>query len=102
LTQRLVLAAAAALIAVVAGCGGGGSSSLDAKATNAYVDAEAKALCVVQSNAYPTQAAQEAAYKDALQSSNLTEDELAEARAAATDDKELRMRVSDEVDAQCG
>jgi hypothetical protein len=99
----LVLVAAITLIATVAaGCGGGDSSSLDSNVADAYVEAQAEALCVVQTNAYPTQAEQEAAYKGALQSSTLSEDELAQAQEAAAGDEELRTRISDEVDDRCG
>jgi len=97
----LAIAAAVAFSAGAAGCGGD-SSSLDPRVAEAYVEAKAQALCVVQPNAYPTQAEQEAAYTDALQSSKLSENELLEAQSAAAEDEELRRRLSDEVEAQCG
>jgi len=104
LKPRLALVAATMLLmATLAGCGGDeSSSSLDADVADAYVEATAKALCVVQSNAYATQAEQEAAYQDAFRSSSLSADELAQAREAAANDEELRTRISDMVEVQCG
>ena len=91
-----------ALAAVMSGCGSSSQSgSLDPQVANAYVDARARALCLVQTTAYPTQQEQEAAYKHALHSSKLTADELEQARAAAAKDEELRQRVSDKVAADC-
>lgn len=100
--MRLLPAIAAALAfgAGAAACGGD-SSSLDSSAADAYVEAAAHALCVVQTNAYSTQAEQEAAYSEALQS-ELSADELAEGQAAAAEDEELRTRISEAVEAQCG
>ena len=63
----------------------------------AYVDAQAQALCVVQSTAFQTQAEQQAAYEQAQQDSGLTAEEFAEAQAAAAEDQALRERVSDRV-----
>ena len=88
-----------ALAALVAGCGS--RRSLDPDVADAYVDAQAHALCLMQTTAYPTQAEQDAAYKHALESSKLTADELEQAQAAAAKDEELRQRVSDKVAADC-
>ena len=90
-----------ALAALAAGCGSG-SSSLDPKTATEYVDAQAHALCVVQTTAFPTQAEQKAAYEQAQQASKLTSDEFAEAQAAAAKDQALRDRVSDRVVELCG
>jgi hypothetical protein len=99
--RRLVVAATgAALVAIASGCGGSGSP--DAEQMTAYVDAQAHALCVVQANAYASQAKQEAAYRKALQSSNQSEDELAEAEEAARTDVAVRKQISDQVAAHCG
>ena len=99
--RRLVfVATGASLVAIASGCGG--SSSPDAEQMTAYVDAQARALCVVQSYAYASQAKQEAAYQKALQSSNLSEDELADAEEAAQDDEAVRKQISDRVAAHCG
>jgi stalled ribosome rescue protein Dom34 len=92
-----------ALAAVASGCGSGSrSGSLDPQVATAYVDAQAHALCVVQSSAFQTQAKQEAAYERAQQDSRLSADEFAEAQAAAAKDQALRERVSDRVVALCG
>lgn len=100
--MRLQLALAAVTVATVtAGCGGG-SDSLDPKLADAYVDAQARALCLVQSTAFPTQAELAAAYKHALQASNLSADELGLAQAAARQDPALRKRISNQVTALCG
>jgi hypothetical protein len=69
---------------------------------SAYVAAQAHALCLVQSKAYPTQAAVAAAYKKAFASSTLSARDLAEARAFAVKNVALRKRVSDKVAALCG
>jgi hypothetical protein len=91
------------LAAAASGCGSSSqSSSLDPQVATAYVDAQAHALCVVQSTAFPTQAEQQAAYERAQQSSGLTADEFAEAEAAAAKDEALRARLSDRVVALCG
>ena len=76
--------------------------SLDAQVATAYVDAQAHALCVVQSTAFQTQAEQQAAYERAQQSSGLTADEFDEAQAAAAKDQALRERLTDRVVAVCG
>jgi len=102
---RAIGALAALALAVAAGgCGGSDSSgSLDPKVGKAYVDAQASALCLVQSNAYKTQAEQAAAFKKELKSaSKLSADELAEAQAAAAKDVDLRAQISDKVDSLCG
>ena len=92
-----------ALAAVMSGCGSSSQSgSLDPQVATAYVDAQAHALCVVQSTAFPTQAEQQAAYERAQRDSRLTADEFAEAQAAAAKDEALRERVSDRVVALCG
>ena len=92
-----------ALAAVASGCGSSSQSgSLDAQIATAYVDAQAHALCVVQSTAFQTQAEQQAAYERAQRDSTLTADEFAEAEAAAAKDPALRERVSDRVVALCG
>jgi hypothetical protein len=95
----------AAAIATTAGCGSGaksGSGSLDPKVASAYVDAEAHALCLVQSNAYPTLAALHAAYVRAESTAKLSPQGLAQARAAAASDPSLRARISTRVAATCG
>ena len=92
-----------ALAAVVSGCGSGSQSgSLDSQVANAYVDAQARALCLMQTTAYASQQEQEAAYKRALKSSKLTAGELRRAEAEAAKDEALRQRVSDQVAARCG
>lgn len=96
--RRLLVIGACA--AVVAGCGS--RRSLDPHVADAYVAAQAHALCLMQTTAYPTQAEQEAAYKHALEASSLTARELEQAQAAARKDEELRRRVSDKVAADCG
>ena len=58
-----------ALAALAAGCALSRSSSLDPKTATEYVDAQAHALCVVQTTAFPTQAEQKAAYEQAQQAS---------------------------------
>ena len=75
---------------------------LEPRIAAAYVQAQAQALCIVQSEAYRTQAAQENAYRSAQASSTLTPKELARAREAAQDDAELRRRVTARVAALCG
>ena len=91
------------LAAVASGCGSDSQSgSLDAQVATAYVDAQAHALCVVQSTAFQTQAEQQAAYERAQQGSGLTADEFDEAQAAAAKDQALRERLSDRVVAVCG
>jgi hypothetical protein len=78
------------------------SSSLDPRVATAYVNAQARALCVVQSKSYPTQKQLEAAYKRAQTSSNLTSDEFKKAASAAEKDSDLRTRVSRRVTVLCG
>ncbi len=91
------------LAVLIAGCGSSSkSASLDPQVATAYVEAQAHALCVVQSAAFPTLADQHAAYKRAQQNSTLTADEFAEAQDAARTDQALRERVSDRVAALCG
>ncbi len=89
------------LAAVASGCGSS-SDSLDPEVATAYVDAQAQALCVVQSTAFQTQAEQQAAYEQAQQDSELTAEEFAEAQSAAAEDEALRERVSDRVVELCG
>ncbi len=92
-----------ALAAVMSGCGSSSKSgSLDPHVATAYVDAQARALCVVQSTAFPTQAEQQAAYEKAQRASGLTTDEFAAAQDAAANDQALRERLSDRVLALCG
>jgi hypothetical protein len=92
-----------ALAAVASGCGNGSrSGSIDRQVATAYVDAQAHALCVVQSTAFQTRAEQQAAYEHAQRESRLTADEFADAEAAAAKDEALRTRVSDRVVALCG
>jgi hypothetical protein len=66
------------------------------------VDAQAHALCLVQTNAYPSQAEQQAAYDKALRSSQLSKDDLAKAQKAVAADEQLRTQVSKQVTALCG
>jgi hypothetical protein len=94
----LIIAAAIAVVAIVYRQ----SAPLDPKIAAAYVDAQAHALCLVQSNAYPTQTELEAAYKRSLQSTTLSAHEFAQAQGAAEQDAALRTRVSDRVAALCG
>jgi hypothetical protein len=101
----LILGAAAAVIAVAVGVyvySTRPNGGLDPKIATAYVDAQAHALCVVQTTAFPTQAAQTTAYKEAQQAAGLTADEFADAQAAAAKDQALRQRLSDRVVALCG
>jgi hypothetical protein len=99
--RTLLAVAIAAVVVATSGCGGS-SSKLDPKVASAYVDAQAHALCLVQSTAYPTLAALQAAYTSTLHSTKLSDDELAKARAAEAKDVTLRRRVSDKVAALCG
>jgi hypothetical protein len=78
------------------------SSSLDPQVATAYVNAQANALCLVQTKSFPTQAKLAAAYEDARKSSNLSAEEMAEAQDAAEQDEALRTRISERVDAICG
>ena len=92
-----------ALAAVASGCGTSSrSGSIDQQVATRYVDAQAHALCVVQSTAFQTHAEQQAAYEQAQRDSRLTADEFADAEAAAAKDEALRKRVSDRVAALCG
>ncbi len=92
-----------ALAAVASGCGTGSrSGAIDPQVATGYVNAQAHALCVVQSTAFQTRAEQQAAYERAQQDSRLTADEFADAEAAAAKDEALRKRVSDRVVALCG
>jgi hypothetical protein len=92
-----------ALAALMTGCGSSSNSgSLDPQVEDAYVEAQAQALCLMQTTAYPTQAEQQAAYKKAQQRSKLTADEYAEAEAAAANDEALRKRVSARATELCG
>ncbi len=122
---------AAAIPTAVAGCGGSthtssGTSSSTSSATSSsasssttpaaalasrplspevateYVDAQVRALCLVQSKAYPTEKALEAAYVQAEHSGNLSAHDFAQAVAATTHDVALRKRISDRVAAVCG
>jgi hypothetical protein len=92
-----------ALAALASGCGScSHSGGLDSQVASAYVDAQAHALCLMQTTAFPTPQQQEAAYKLALRSSKLTADKLEQAQAEARKDEALRQRVSDRVVALCG
>jgi hypothetical protein len=92
-----------AVTAVASGCGSSShSGSLDRRVANAYVDAQARALCLMQTTAYPSQHEQEAAYNHALRSSKLSAAELKQADVEAAKDEALRQRVSDKVVARCG
>jgi hypothetical protein len=61
-----------------------------------------RALCLVQSKAYPTQKALQTAYLQAEHSGKLSAHEFAQARAATVHDLTLRKRISDRVAAVCG
>lgn len=110
MSRRLLLIgtlAAAAIATAASGCGSGSKSksvsgSLDPKVVSAYVDGQVRALCLVQSKAYPTQAALHAAYVRAEHSAKLSKHELAQAQAAAAQDVAVRTRISDRVAATCG
>lgn len=78
------------------------SKPLDPRIAAAYVQAQARALCIVQSKSFRTQAALEQAYRKTQSASTLTAEELARARSAAEKDVELRRRVSARVAALCG
>jgi hypothetical protein len=78
------------------------STLLDPKVATAYVDSQARALCVVQSKAFPTLAALQAAYARAEHSAHLSSHQRAQARAAAVSDVALRIRISERVAATCG
>jgi hypothetical protein len=96
---------ATALATTASGCGSSaksGSGSLDPKVASAYVVAQARALCLVQSKAYPTLAALRTAYQRAERSASFTADGLARAQAAAAQDPALRTRISNRVAATCG
>ena len=98
---------AAAIATVAGGCGSksgtnSASRTLDAKVATAFVDAQARALCLVQSKAYSTQAALHAAYIRAEHSSKLSPSELSQAQAAVAHETALRIRISDRVSATCG
>jgi len=86
--------------AVAGGCGS--RASLDPKVESAYVDAQAHALCLVQTKAFATLAALHTAYTNALKASGLSADDLAAAQEAQEKDVDLRLRVSDKVVALCG
>jgi hypothetical protein len=58
-------------------------------------------LCLVQSKAYPTQKALDAAYLQAEDSAELTVREFAQAGAATLHDVALRKRISEQVTAAC-
>lgn len=99
--RRLLIVGA--LTALVSGCGSSSqSSSLDPLVATAYVNAQAHALCLVQTTAFQTQAQQQAAYKHAQHDSRLTADEFADAETAAAKDQALRERLSNRVVALCG
>lgn len=89
------------LLLCASGCGSQ-SKTLAPKVATAYVDAEARALCLVQSKAFPTQAALHAAFVRAENSANLSADDLTKARSAAARDVALRQRISNRVAARCG
>jgi hypothetical protein len=98
---------AAAIATTAGGCGGrsaakSGSGPLGPKIATAYVNAQARALCLVQSKSYPTQAALRAAYVRAERSGNLSAHDFAEAQAATAQELSLRTRISDRVAATCG
>ncbi len=97
---------AAAISTATTGCGATSgaaspSASLSPKVATAYVDAQVRALCLVQSKAYPTQKALEAAYVQAEHSAKLTAREFAQAHAATLHDLALRERISEQVAATC-
>lgn len=101
----VVAALVAAFASAASGCGSATrsvSGSFHPNATTAYVRAQARALCLVQSKAFPTQAALHAAYVRAEHSANLPASELARVRATASHDAALRTRISDRVAASCG
>ena len=67
---------------------------LDPRIADAYVQAQADALCIVQSNSYRTNAALQEAYRKAQAGAGLSAQDLARARTAAEKDVQLRRRVS--------
>lgn len=75
---------------------------LDPRIADAYVQAQADALCIVQSNSYRTNAALQEAYRKAQAGAGLSAQDLARARTAAEKDVQLRRRVSARVDELCG
>jgi hypothetical protein len=102
--RRIAVAAAVAAVAVI------GvtvflvtrSKPLDPKVATAYVQAQARALCVVQSHSYRTHAALEDAYRKTQADGRLSAGELAGAREAAEKDEELRRRITARVAELCG
>jgi hypothetical protein len=98
-----------AMASAASGCGptkrtsvSGSGSGLDPQIVAAYVDAQAHALCLVQSKAYPTQAALHDAYIAAEHSTNLPPDQFAQASAAVAHNAALRTQISERVVALCG
>ncbi len=97
---------AAAIPVATTGCGSTPAAaprvgSLPPKVATAYVDAQVRALCLVQSKAYPTQRALEAAYVRAEHSAKLTARQFDQARAATLHDVALRKQISERVAAVC-
>jgi hypothetical protein len=100
---RVVTAVAAgAIVPGPAEAAGSSSGSLSPTVLTTYVYAQARALCLVQTKAFPTLAAQHAAYVEAEHSGHLTSHQLALARAAVAQDMALRTRISNRVAATCG
>lgn len=99
---RIAGLVAAAAIAVVAAFVLTRSKPLDPRIAAAYVEAQAHALCVVQSKSFRTHAALEDAYRKTQADSTLSAKELASARTAADKDVELRRRVTARVAELCG
>jgi flagellar basal body-associated protein FliL len=78
------------------------SKPLDRKVASAYVQAQAHALCVVQSHSYRTHAALQDAYSKAQANGSLSAKDLARARDAAEKDEQLRRRITSRVAELCG
>jgi hypothetical protein len=97
---------AAAIATAASACGSSsgsnsGAAPLNPKVASAYVIAQARALCLVQSKAYPTEAALHAAYAQAEHSAKMSAQQLAQARTDATHNPAMRRRISEQVAATC-
>jgi hypothetical protein len=96
-----LLMAAIATAPVAASAARARAQALNPKVAAAFVKAEARALCLVETKAYPTPAAQHAAYLRAERPTHLSTRELARAQALAAHDAALRNRISKRVATTC-
>jgi hypothetical protein len=84
---------------LVAACSSSGPS---ASAKQAFVEAQASALCAVRNHKFSDEAAQLAAYAGAIDHARLTNADLAALKKDVEHDRDLRAAITARVTESCG